>query len=226
MIDLINVTKTFKNKSVFNKATLSLAGNQIVSVIGPNGSGKTTFFNILANYDDTTSGKIVVANQKRPKNETVSFFADSNTLVEDLTGWNHLQLFKNQGKVKELISYFGAESFIKKKVKKYSLGMKQILIIIMTIVEERPVLIFDEVLNGLDPLNRQKAIHYFKQLKTDKLILFSSHLLYDVLEISDEIVFIKNQKFDSHQNNGLVDMNSLYQEYVEEAIQNVSSDEI
>ena len=97
----------------------------------------------------------------------------------------------------------------------YSLGLRQLLLIVLAVSLDTPIIIFDEVMNGLDPINRRKTIQLMKKLKKTKLVLVSSHQLYDVRDISDRIAFVYDKKVEIYSNKSELDLNQLYENLIE-----------
>lgn len=216
MLKVSHIYKEYKEIPVLQDVTFELPSTGVVSFVGPNGSGKTTLLNCISGKQSISKGKIEVNNKDILSSEDtfgqVSFFFDESVLLENLSGLEHLKLLNaSQRKLAEkYINLFQADIFLKKKVKKYSLGMKQILLIIMTLAVDSPILIFDEALNGLDPQNRQLMMSEINILKKEKLILFSSHILHDVMELSNKIIFLNNGKVEMFDNNADLNLNDIY----------------
>jgi len=214
MIDIVRIFKKMNDNVVFDDVSLKLPSKGIVSIVGENGSGKTTFFKILTQLTSIDSGKISYDSNCDNKNR-ISFFPSEQILVDDLSGWDHIHLFRKTSLTEQLIDLFEAEKFLDKKLRKYSLGMKQMLLIILTCSVDANIFIFDEIINGLDPVNRDRSLNFLKDLKDNNLILFSSHLLYDVIDISDQILFIKNKSFYNLSADEGIDVNKILREFKE-----------
>ena len=206
MLEVENIQKKYKDIPILNNVSFSLPTTGVASFVGPNGAGKTTLLGCISGMIPLNSGTIkindVEVKSQKDTYQQISFFSNESILIDELTGTEHMILLNpTQLKIAEhYVELFGAHSFFKKKIKKYSLGMKQILIIILTISLDTKILIFDEAMNGLDPKNRQAMIKTIQQLKEDKLILFSSHILHDVVELSDQILFLNQgiiEQFDT-----------------------------
>ncbi|WP_430617223.1 ABC-2 type transport system ATP-binding protein [Enterococcus sp. AZ188] len=214
MIDIVRISKKMNDNVVFDDVSLKLPSKGIISIVGENGSGKTTFFKILTQLTSIDSGQISYGNNYVNKNG-ISFFPSEQILVDDLSGWDHIHLFRETSLTEQLIELFEAEKFLDKRIRKYSLGMKQMLLIILTCSVDAHIFIFDEIINGLDPVNRDRSLNFLKDLKDNNLILFSSHLLYDVIDISDQILFIKNKSFYNLSADEGIDVNKILSEFKE-----------
>ena len=120
-------------------------------------------------------------------------------LDKHLNGLDYLRFVKTQWKseilLTDVITKWQMSDFINLKISKYSLGMKQKLLIAMYIVSDADVLIFDEVNNGLDESSRKLLYSQLLSLKkAGKTIILSSHYLNDVKDITDHMFTLKDQK--------------------------------
>ncbi|SES96669.1 ABC-2 type transport system ATP-binding protein [Anaerobranca gottschalkii DSM 13577] len=199
-----NLSKSYGRHQVLNDVSLEIRQGEIVALVGPNGSGKSTFLNVIANILNGDSGKVEILG-KSNKDITIyqkySYMIDNTVLYGYLTGLDHLKFVCETHKLsKELIrkavELVGIKGFINKKVKEYSLGMKQQLLFTMAILNEPEFLVLDEPFNGLDPTTIIKVREILLNLK-DKgtTILLSSHNLAEVDQMTSHIVFIKDGKF-------------------------------
>ena len=200
MIEIRDMSKQFGSTTIFHNCNLTFEKHSLIDCIGPNGVGNTIFLSLLSGILKATTGEIRVFDQTINSTADavgkVSFFLDEKILSQELTGKQHLEALPNLNPelVKEYVAYFSFSDALKKKVKKYSLGMRQLLLLIMTLSLDTDILLLDEVLNGLDPKNRKLAIRLLNKLKGNKLIFFSSHQLIDVTELSDKILIFTHQK--------------------------------
>lgn len=200
MIEIRDMSKQFGSTTIFHNCNLTFEKHSLIGCIGPNGVGKTTFLSLLSGIFKATTGEMRVFDQTINSTADavgkVSFFLDEKVLSQELTGKQHLEALPNLNPelVKEYVAYFSFSDALKKKVKKYSLGMRQLLLLIMTLSLDTDILLLDEVLNGLDPKNRKLTIRLLNKLKGNKLIFFSSHQLIDVTELSDKILIFTHQK--------------------------------
>lgn len=186
------VNKSYGKKQILHDLNFSIEEGRIIGLVGPNGSGKTTIMKLLSKLIYPSSGEILYSKSYSSLIETPSFY-------NELSGFENLKYFakiKNVGleNVLEIVDKLGISEFIKTKVSKYSLGMKQKLGIAITLLGYPKLVILDEPLNGLDPIAISTLKKYIKEikLKYNSTFLISSHLLKDLEEISDNVIFIKN----------------------------------
>lgn len=190
MIKFNQVSIGYGNIHVLKDVNTCINKSELIGLVGPNGSGKSTFLKSIAGIVKPSKGKISFDSEE----VTTSFFLNETILVDSLTGYNHLSLLSDSNikLSKKYIKALNAESFLSKKVKDFSLGMKQILILILTICSDSKIILLDEVLNGLDPVNKMITIEILNNLKLKKIVFLSSHLLEDIQNNADRVFFFEN----------------------------------
>lgn len=203
MIELTEVTKTFKKEQVLKETTVTFERGKITGIIGRNGSGKTVLMKIICGLLTPTSGTVVV-NGKRIGRD-VDFPTDIGIIIETPSFVPHQSAFTNlknlaaiRGKIKderikEVIALVGLQPEDKKRVGKYSLGMRQRLGIAQAIMENPALLVLDEPMNGLDKDGVEDMRRLFKELKEEgKTILLCSHNAEDIAVLCDEVYEMEN----------------------------------
>ncbi|WP_375199166.1 ABC transporter ATP-binding protein [Bacillus sp. RS11] len=218
MLEILNISKRLNKKEIIKNVSFSLRKNEIIALVGPNGAGKTTLLNLISNLIQPDEGEILLNKSNISNNNSfynyISFMQDSSILYGNLTGYQHLKFIakihnKDINNVREIIKTLNMSNYINKKTKKYSLGMKQHLILGMSLISQPKILILDEPLNGLDPESSLLLRNILLNLKNeDTAILFSSHVLSEVDKIADKIIFVKEGEIISiidnsiHKDNG------------------------
>lgn len=199
-IQVNQVSKVIKKKEVLKDINLSLDKGKIYGLIGGNGSGKTMLLRALCGFIKLTKGEIIIDdhpiqfNQKLPINiglilETPGFVTHQSAIAN----LNFLLSLKKSSDeyVEPLLKYFDLWEVKDKKVKDYSLGMRQKLGIIQAVMENQTLLLLDEPTNGLDQTTIEKFIQLMKYLKENgKTIIIASHHDYEISELADEIIQI------------------------------------
>ena len=199
-IKLQNIIKSFNGKKILDSMDMSIAHNRITSLIGPNGSGKTTSFKILLNILNADSGKIDPENDLK-----MGFLFDDFVPHENLSVLQNLKSFailKNIPKKKiilesdRILKIIGLELEKGKRAKNLSQGMKKKLAFGIALLDDPDIMILDEPFNCLDPVSKNDFISILEYLRDEKnkTILLSSHDLSSVLEVSDDIYFLKEGK--------------------------------
>lgn len=214
MLKLKNITLSFGNHTVLDDFNYNFQNGTIYGLVAPNGTGKSTLINVILNNLKPQKG-YVEYNELQYKNEKTTVklhqeicaFPDQSELFSFMTGRDHLQLYANlwhndPQKVKDIISTLKMETYIDRKVETYSLGMKQRLCFAMVVATNTSVMLLDEVMNGLDPQNVQLISQVLLNLRAQgKLIIMASHLLQNLQQYADQVLFLKNGRIIENLNN-------------------------
>lgn len=200
ILSVKDVYKSYGKEQVLKGITFEIEEPQIIALVGPNGSGKSTLMNIITNLLPANKGEVtVLGKSNRDSNifREISFMQDNTVLYEYLTGYDHLQFICDvQGLPKkqllETADRIGITSYLNKKVKNYSLGMKQHLLLAMAVVNKPKLMILDEPLNGLDPTSAIRVRNLLLSLREEgTAILLSSHNLAEIDRVTSSILFLK-----------------------------------
>ncbi len=202
MITAENIDFSYqKGEKIINDLSFNVPENSIFGFLGANGSGKTTTIRLLLNLCKPGNGKVLIHNNNLTANSYM-LYNDIGALIESpsfynqLTGFENLKLLANYYKVSdsrilEVLDMVGLLDVKDKKVKKYSMGMKQRLGIGQSVLHDPKILILDEPLNGLDPrgINEIRNL-LFKFKEQGKTIFISSHLLDEIQKTCDHVCII------------------------------------
>ncbi|MBC3134839.1 phenol-soluble modulin export ABC transporter ATP-binding protein PmtC [Staphylococcus warneri] len=196
---LEQITKKYGQNTVIDHIDFDFGNSQIVGLIGKNGVGKTTLMKVMNGNIINYEGKVNL-----PNNENVGYLIEHPKLYDNKAGLYNLKLFAQvlgKGFDKEyadhIIDAFGMRPYIKKKVKKYSMGMKQKLAIAVSLMNKPKYLILDEPTNGMDPDGSIDVLKTIQSLvkQLEMKILISSHKLEDIELICDRAVFLRDGTF-------------------------------
>lgn len=218
-----DLSKVYKSHQVLDGISLTIDAPGIWALVGPNGVGKTTFLNVVTNILPATSGTVELmgkSNKDSSVFKEVAFLQDNTVLFDYLTGYDHLKYICDvqklpKTKVKEVTEYVGMESYLKKTVGNYSLGMKQHLLLAMALINEPKLLLLDEPLNGLDPTSAILMRGILLELaEKGTTILLSSHNLAEIDRVTKQILFLKDGKLTE------VDMDNFEDVYYEFVLSN------
>lgn len=204
-----NLNKSYETKEIFNDLNFTFESGKIYGLLGRNGAGKTTFFNILNDDVDCETKEIILtdANQKI-KDLSISDIGYVTTIPavpEFLTGYEFLKFFLeiNKDKIKNLkdIDYYFSLVNIKEEEKKlllkdYSHGMKNKMQFLINIITDPKIILLDEPLTSLDIVAQDEMKNLLKSLKENHIIILSTHILELALDLCDEIVIINNKQFE------------------------------
>ncbi|MGP7817285.1 ATP-binding cassette domain-containing protein [Niallia sp. 01092] len=185
-----------KNNSIFNNFSTSVPSDGIITVLGHNGAGKTTFIRLLLNLLQPNQGSI------DKNNITFSYLPSENPIYADLTVDQNINFYKKLFGIKEvgstLNTYFQQlqiNSFKRQKVKNLSTGQKRRLGLFITLMKEADYIVLDEPTIGIDPESLEIIIRIIKGLtENQKTVILATHDLYFVQEIADYIMILDNGK--------------------------------
>ena len=196
--EIKNVSKKFGDETAVREVLLSLEPGKIYGIAGRNGSGKTVLFKMIIGFLKPSSGKIFVHGKEIGKD--VDFAEDIGIIIETpgflggLNGYRNLEYLatikKRIGReeIRGSMEIVGLDPDSKKKVRQYSLGMRQRLGIAQAIMEHPQFLILDEPMNGLDREGAAEIRLLFLKWKEEgTTILLSSHHREDLDELCDEV---------------------------------------
>ncbi|MDO4340545.1 MAG: ABC transporter ATP-binding protein [Eubacteriales bacterium] len=203
MIEIRNLTKSFKGQIVLNGLSFSAEPGSITGIIGRNGSGKTVLFKCMCGFLLPDSGQIIMNNKDvtkiRERNGMIGAIIEEPGFLDDVSGYKNLKyLALLQGKIGEqeilhALEQVGLLNERNKKVKKYSMGMRQRLGIAQVLMEDPPVMILDEPMNGLDQQGVEDMWNLFLDLKKqNKTVILTSHNKEDIDILCDAVYRIDN----------------------------------
>ena len=190
---------TYRVKDV----NLHVPEHSVYGFLGPNGAGKTTTLKLILGLIKPDQGDVYVFGQKVTTTNRLSILRRSGSLIENPGGYGHLTGLENMQIVQKLKGVSEAE-IVKalktvrlyeqrdKKLKNYSLGMRQRLGLAMALLGNPKLLILDEPTNGLDPAGIQEIRELIRSLpqERDMTVIVSSHLLNEVEQMADHVGII------------------------------------
>lgn len=212
-LEINNLSKKYGDKQILNDASFTFEENKIYGLIGRNGVGKTTFFQIL-NQDIDYNDGFIMLDDKFLKDENVSFVEQSPNVPTFLTGKEFINLFLeiNKNKIKNLKT---PEEYFKlvdikpedqnKIMKEYSTGMKNKIQTLLGIISEKEVLLLDEPLTSLDIVVQEEMKNLLKSIKKNHIIIITTHILDIALDLCDEILILKDKHFELIEKKNLDD---------------------
>ena len=197
-IEMVHVTKKFKETVAVNGVTVSLEKGKIHGIIGRNGSGKTVLFKCICGLFPVTEGQITVLGQKMGDGKRVpkgvGAIIETPGFLPNCSGYQNLRYLMelsgrvDREKIRSAIALVGLDPDSKKHVGKYSLGMRQRLGLAQAVMEDPELLILDEPMNGLDKSGVAEMRELFLELKCQgKPILLASHNPEDTRILCDTL---------------------------------------
>lgn len=200
MIAVRNLTKRYGGTVAVDGLSFDVEPGKVTGFLGPNGAGKSTTMRMILGLDRPTAGEALVGGRPfatfaEPLRE-VGALLDPGSLHPGRTGRNHLRVAARTnglpaGRVEDVIEQVGLGSAARRRVKGYSLGMRQRLGIAAALLGDPRVLLFDEPVNGLD-LDGVRWIRGLLRRLADegRTVLVSSHLLSEMQQTADRLVVI------------------------------------
>lgn len=198
MIEIQNVTKVIRGQTILDHIDLTLDRGHVYGFVGRNGSGKSMLLKSICGFVVPDGGSIRIDGKKL--GEDIDFPQDMGLVIEKpaflpwLSGLDNLRLLAEirgivgEDRIREEMRSFGLDPDNKKKVKAYSLGMKQRLGLIQAFMEDPALLILDEPFNGLDRDGVKTVYDRIRERSgPDRLILLCSHIQGDIETLCDTI---------------------------------------
>lgn len=204
MLELANATIAHRRQTVFEQASLRLNRGRIIGLVAPNGFGKSTLMRVLSgDMRALKRGAVVIDGARHQSDFTSSQVlyvpGDGSMLHHELTPREHLRiaarLWNTSTSPDEAIERCGIADFARKPVRALSQGMKQQTTLALAYLIRAPYLLFDEPLNGLDPLRTEQAYGIFRELaQAGRGLLISSHILESIDELCDAVALVNDGK--------------------------------
>jgi ABC-2 type transport system ATP-binding protein len=200
MIEVRHLTKRYGRVLAVDDLTFDAQPGRVTGFLGPNGAGKSTTLRVLVSLLHPTSGEAKVLGRRyveleRPGRQ-VGAILEANAFHPGRTGRNHLRTLAyasgiDQSRVDEMLALVDLTAAANRRVKGYSLGMKQRLALAGALLGDPRVLVLDEPANGLDP----QGIRWLRDLlralaDQGRTVLVSSHVLAEVAQLADDVVII------------------------------------
>ncbi|WP_010097187.1 ABC transporter ATP-binding protein [Ornithinibacillus scapharcae] len=202
LVTVKNLTKKYGSKIVVNNISFDFGYQKCIALIGPNGAGKTTTLRTLAGLLKPTEGTIQFESSTTNQDirKWIGYLPQYPAFHSWMTGREFLiysgklaKLTKEEAtkRAAELLEVVNiAKESQDERISRYSGGMKQRLGIAQAIIHKPKLLILDEPVASLDPIGRREVLGLLEKLKQEITILFSTHILNDAEEVSDELLLL------------------------------------
>lgn len=198
-----NISKKIGKKEILKNVSIQLENGNVYGFVGRNGSGKTMLFRALSGLMTISSGRILLDDKELHKDMRVlnnmGILIENAGLYPELTGFENLKLLAKLNKkiddeqIEAAIRRVGLDPDDKRTFKKYSLGMKQRIVIAQSIMESPDILMLDEPTNALDEEGVELVRKIIKEEKErGAMILIASHNKEDIEILADKVFLISN----------------------------------
>ncbi|MBK6910622.1 MAG: ATP-binding cassette domain-containing protein [bacterium] len=208
MIELQNLTKSYRGVKAVDGVSLSVPKGQILGFLGPNGAGKTTTMRMITGYMPPTSGNIVVDGLTMEKDslairEKIGYLPEMAPVYQDMNVLDYLHYVcalrripsdRVGPRIKEVVDRCGLTSVLGKDVGELSKGYRQRVGLSQAIIHNPEYLILDEPTAGLDPNQIVEIRALIKELGREKTVILSTHILSEVQATCSRVIIISGGK--------------------------------
>lgn len=205
LLQVSDLCKSFDSRTALAELTLTVGPGEIVGLVGPNGAGKSTAFRVICGLLRADGGAVTLDgfDVRRDAQEfcaRIGVLIDSPGYYPGLSARDHLVYLasvrgcESPDIVDRTLEEVGLAPRSNKRVGRFSLGMKQRLAIAMAILHSPRLLVLDEPMNGLDPVGMASLRNFLREIARRRGVgvLVSSHLLHEVEQICDRVLFIRD----------------------------------
>ncbi len=204
MIEAHSLTKRYGSLSAIEQLSFQIKPGEVVGLLGPNGAGKTTTMRILTGFMPPTSGRVTIEGYDLLESpgeakKKMGYLPETPPLYPELTveemlsfvaGLRGLSGNAQREKVEKSMEKTGITSVRKRLIGHLSKGYRQRIGIAQAILHEPPFLILDEPTIGLDPKQILEIRELISQLKGERAILLSSHILQEITVVCDRVMIL------------------------------------
>ena len=199
MLECKNLTKSYLNKIAVDRLSLQLNPGRIYALLGPNGSGKTTFMKMVAGLVKPTSGELLYDGQPIGiySKSHIAYMPTESYFYTYMTGADAGKYYQdffpdfNADRYRQLLDTMNLDP--SQKIAKMSSGMTAKLKIAVTLSRDAQLIMLDEPLNGIDIIARDKIIStIIDSFTPEKTFILSSHLVDELEKIIDHAIFVKD----------------------------------
>ncbi|NLD16475.1 MAG: lantibiotic protection ABC transporter ATP-binding protein [Tissierellia bacterium] len=200
ILEVKGLTKKFKNQIAVNNVSISIREGSVYGLLGPNGAGKSTILKMITGIMKPSSGEILFEDHlwTRKDLKDIGALIEEPAIYPNLTAKENLEVASTlyglpKKRVEEVLDIIGLGHVGKKKVRNFSMGMKQRLGLGMAIINNPKLLILDEPTNGLDPIGIEELRELIRSFPAMGItVILSSHILSEVAQVADKVGIISN----------------------------------
>lgn len=194
-----HISKSFAGRKVVKDVSFTIEQGRCVALIGPNGAGKTTLLHMLVGLIESDGGMISYHRDKNWRNkigflpQIPAFYGwmTANEFLRFTGKLAHVDSSTLKDRISAVLQLTGIEDAANRKIQGFSGGMKQRLGLAQALLHKPSFLILDEPVSALDPVGRRDVMKLLNELKKTTTIIYSTHILHDAEEISDDIFLMR-----------------------------------
>ncbi|WMD20017.1 ABC transporter ATP-binding protein [Achromobacter seleniivolatilans] len=203
-VSLHEVCKSFGPRQVLHSLSLSVRPGEIVGLLGPNGSGKTTTLRLMAGFYTPDSGRITIHGREPAAgrgNADIGYLPERAPLYDALTVLQYLDFGASvkvaggararRQAIERAIDGFDLQGVARTVIGRLSKGQRQRVGLAQAVLNDPPVLLLDEATNGLDPLQIVEARDMIRRCAEGRAVVFSSHLMQEVEALCTRIAILR-----------------------------------
>ncbi|QDW62098.1 ABC transporter ATP-binding protein [Oerskovia sp. KBS0722] len=199
-IEIVGLRKSYGTFDAVRDVSFAVEPGRVVGLLGPNGAGKTTTLNVLLGLASASAGTATIqgspyASLEKP-GQVVGALLDTGGLHPGRSGRDHLRVLATAAgiggrRVEEVLALVGMDRAADRRVRTYSLGMRQRIGLAAALLGDPQVLVLDEPANGLDPAGMRWMREVLRSFADDGgAVLLASHVLAEVTQVADDLVVI------------------------------------
>lgn len=190
----------YNKKAVLSDVSFNAEKAGVYVVLGTNGAGKTTLFRTIAGVIDPFSGEIILDGEKiissRKVRKRIGYLSHNNAIPEEMTVQDALDFWSNMENdgvgAERVIALLDLHELAQKKFSELSGGQKKRVSIATIFMSERDLYLLDEPTSSLDPIFSKKIRDFILEMGKDKIVLYSSHNLYEATDIGAHLLLVRN----------------------------------
>jgi len=199
ILECTGLTKYYSGRTALVNVNLSVEPGRVIGLLGPNGSGKTTFLKICTGLLTPSAGEVAI-NGMKPSHETkaivsylpeISYLNDWMNVSQIISFFSDFYSDFNLEKANEMLGSLGIGA--KESLKTLSKGTKEKVQLILVMAREAKLYLLDEPIGGVDPAARDYILNtIIRNYNPEAAVLISTHLISDIEQVLDDVVFLKN----------------------------------
>ncbi len=198
-MQLEGVDSGYEGKAVLHNISFTAKESSVYVVLGPNGAGKTTLFRTVAGILEPMKGRVLLDGKEISSSElkgSINYLSHFNALPEEMSVWQALEFYSQieGGDPEKVIGMLGLDDMRNKRISELSQGQKKRVSIAKVFLKERSLYLLDEPTANLDPGLSKEIRDIILKLSKDKLVLYSSHNLYEASDIGMNLILVKEGK--------------------------------